>query len=342
MTSPALELRHLSKRFADRPILDDLSLTVMPGEIMVILGDSGSGKTTALRLIAGLETPDDGEIWIAGTHVAGTGRWTPPEKRGVGMVFQDYALFPHLTAAGNVAFALHAVAAATRGAHARALLERVGLTDAANRYPHQLSGGEQQRVALARALAAAPRVVLLDEPFSNLDARLRRSLREEVVATLRSGGTTAIFVTHDQEEALQLADRIAVVRAGRVLQVGTPRQLYNAPTHREVARFVGDANFVPGAAAGERVETALGTLTLRAPTNGRVEVLIRPEALTVQPDLDGGAIVMAVRFYGHEQALDLLTDDGSRLTARARPDREWTIGVRVRVGVEGVVTAYPL
>lgn len=202
--------------------VDGLSLSVAEGETVALLGPSGSGKTTVLRLVAGFERPDAGAVWIAGRPVAAAGVWVPPEARGVGMVFQDYALFPHLTAAENVAFGLHCLNRIDRSPRTDEVLDLVGMRAYAGRYPHELSGGQQQRVALARALAPRPFAVLLDEPFSNLDADLRAQVREEVRAILKQTGTSALFVTHDQEEALLLGDRVALIHEGRLQQVDTP------------------------------------------------------------------------------------------------------------------------
>ncbi len=341
MTVPALDITGLTRRFGDRVILHDLTLSARQGELWVLLGDSGSGKTTTLRLIAGLDTPDAGTIAIDGEIVAGNGRFVPPERRRIGMVFQDYALFPHLTAARHIAFALEGLMNnAERERRVREMLDRVGIAHLADRFPHQLSGGEQQRVALARALAPSPRLVLLDEPFSNLDARLRRALRDDLAAMLRAAGTTAFFVTHDQEEALQMADRVAVMRAGRLLQAGSPRDLYLHPVDREVAAFLGTAHFLPGTAYGDYAETAIGIVPLAQPISGAVEVLIRPEGLALTPTADGEGVVTGVRFYGHDQTVDVRLADGLRLTALTRPDAALEVGDRVTVRAAGASMAY--
>jgi len=253
-----LLLDRVSKRFraADPPAVDGLSLRVTEGEILALLGPSGCGKTTTLRLIAGLESPDAGTITLRGQIVAGPGRAVPPEERGVGIVFQDYALFPHLTVADNVAFGLPRAA---RRSRVEAVLELVGLGGFGPRYPHELSGGQQQRVALARALAPAPALLLLDEPFSNLDADLRAQMRDEVERILRTSGTTAVFVTHDQEEAFTLADRVGVLLAGRIEQLAPPQELYHRPATRFVAAFVGAADFLPGVVTAQGIVTEVGT-----------------------------------------------------------------------------------
>jgi iron(III) transport system ATP-binding protein len=265
--------------------------------MLALLGPSGCGKTTLLRLIAGFERPDAGTISIGGTTVAGPQAFVAPEKRRIGMVFQDYALFPHLSVAENVRFGLPRDAPAER---VQMLLALVDLCGCGDRYPHALSGGQQQRVALARALAPGPDVILLDEPWSNVDPQLRETLRHEVAAVLRPLGVTGILVTHDREEAFSIADRIALVRDGAVVQVGTPEDLYYRPVSRWAAEFVGAGNVLPGRVVDGIVETALG----RFPANGAsrqtaVEVMIRPELLELCPDPTGEAEVVAREFRGH-------------------------------------------
>jgi iron(III) transport system ATP-binding protein len=261
------------------PVLRGVSLTIEPGASVALLGPSGCGKTTLLRLIAGLEHPDHGIVRLDDEVLSGTARFVEPEQRRVGMVFQDGALFPHLTVAENVAFGLHKTA--DRGDRVAAALELVGLGALADRLPARLSGGEQQRVALARALSPEPAVLLLDEPFASLDATLRVQLRSEVRRLLSELGITSLFVTHDQDEAFVLGDEIAVMQEGQILQSGTPSELYEQPSDRWVASFIGDANLVPGQASGGRAETDLGQVPLVAGLNGfssgSVDVLLRPE-----------------------------------------------------------------
>ena len=263
-----LLLDGVSKRFSptDPPAVDGLSLRVAEGEILALLGPSGCGKTTTLRLIAGLENPDAGTITLRGQVVAGPGRAVPAEERGIGIVFQDYALFPHLTVADNVAFGLPRAA---RRSRVEPVLDLVGLGGFGPRYPHELSGGQQQRVALARALAPAPALMLLDEPFSNLDADLRAQMRDEVERILRTSGTTAVFVTHDQEEAFTLADRVGVLQAGRMEQLAPPQELYHRPATRFVAAFVGAADFLPGLVTAQGIVTEVGDVRQRGPAPGR-------------------------------------------------------------------------
>jgi len=282
---PEIALRTLSltKRFGDVVAVDDVDLQVHPGEFLGVLGPSGCGKTTLLRLIAGFERPDGGGIEIDGSVVAGPRRMVPPEQRRIGMVFQESALFPHLDVAGNIGFGLGRRGRDTRISELVAL---VGLAGLQHRMPHELSGGQQQRVALARALAPDPALILLDEPFSSLDATLRTQLRGEVREILRSAGATTVFVTHDQDEALEISDRVAVMRAGRIEQVSTPDELYLRPINRFVAGFVGEANMLPGVVHGDEVRTLVGSF--HAPdgllADGvRAEVLLRPEQLHMLP-----------------------------------------------------------
>ncbi|HMQ35809.1 MAG TPA: ABC transporter ATP-binding protein, partial [Chloroflexaceae bacterium] len=263
-STAALAVQGVSKRYGTLVAVDAVDLGLAPGQFMALLGPSGCGKTTLLRLIAGFEQPDAGVISVGGrTVVSPCGAGLPPEQRSVGMVFQDYALFPHLSVEQNVAYGLGR--SPERAARAADLLALVGLEGAGRRLPHQLSGGQQQRVALARALAPRPALLLLDEPFSNLDAGLRQAVRAEVRQILRREGVSALFVTHDQEEALSLADVVAVMLGGRVAQVARPRELYERPATREVAAFVGAANFLPGEADGATASCAFGTLALARP-----------------------------------------------------------------------------
>ena len=287
----------VSKRFQAVDAVVDADLCVERGELVALLGPSGCGKTTLLRLIAGYEAPDTGEIQLDGVPVAGS-RWVAPEQRSVGMVFQDYALFPHLTVAQNVGFG---VPRRERRQRVAELLALVGLEGFDNRYPHELSGGQQQRVALARALGPRPAVVLLDEPWSNIDPLLRGAMRDELAAILRAAHATVVLVTHDREEAFSLADRIAVMRDGRVVQLGAAEDLYLRPADRWTAEFVGAGNFVRGTLDGDLVETLLG----RFPVTGgngaaAVDALIRPEQLQLHPDPRGAAEVVGREFRGHD------------------------------------------
>ncbi len=249
---PVIDLENVGKSYWPGPVqaLSGVTLDVREGEILTLLGPSGCGKTTTLRLIAGFEAPDEGTIRVGDTAVSGKGDWVPPEKRGVGMVFQDYALFPHLSVGEKVMFGLHGRPKSERPGRAREVLELLDLSHAFDRYPHELSGGQQQRVALARALAPEPVVVLMDEPFSTLDAHRRDNVRDEVVGSLRSAGITCILVSHDQRDALAVSDRVAVMNQGRIEQVGTPLEIYKHPESIFVATFVGRTNLLQGRIQG--------------------------------------------------------------------------------------------
>jgi iron(III) transport system ATP-binding protein len=331
----AIRVRDVSKRFDGTVALDAFHLDVHAGHVMTLLGPSGSGKTTALRLIAGFDRPDSGSIEIDGLTVADATTFAPPEKRRVGMVFQDYALFPHLTVARNVAYG---VARDDRRRRVTETLELVGLTGKEDRLPHELSGGEQQRVALARALAPQPKVILLDEPFSNLDAALRSRVRTEVADILRQAGTTAVFVTHDQEEALSMSDFVAVMHDGRIVQAARPSDLYRSPVDEWVAAFLGEADFVSGEARGGSVHTTAGVFP--TPLVGKVRVMIRPEAVDLVPDASGGAIVSQREFFGHDQLVTVSLADGTRLRARLGPSPYLEPGDTVSVSI-GEATTFP-
>ena len=285
MTPPVIQLETVSKSFRSGPVdaVADVSFEVAKGEILTLLGPSGCGKTTTLRLIAGFEAPDRGQIRVGGRTVAGPGCWVAPEKRGVGMVFQDYALFPHLTVGENVTFGLDHLPRPGRAVRAREVLEVLDLVACYDRYPHELSGGQQQRVSLARALAPEPVLVLMDEPFSNLDAYLRNQVRDQVVAILRRAGVTCILVSHDQRDALAISDRVAVMNQGRIEQIGTPREIYKHPESVFVATFVGRTNLLRGIVQNENgcVLTDFGSFCrvdrLGLPNGSEVMVAVRPD-----------------------------------------------------------------
>mgnify|MGYP000253551395 CR=1 FL=1 len=339
--TPLIVLEQVSKAYGPRPAVCDLSLTVAAGELLVLLGPSGCGKTTTLRLIAGFEQPDSGRIILANRCVAGP-CWVPPEQRGVGMVFQDGALFPHLTVAENVAFGLATWPRAARAARVQAVLSLVGLADLAGRYPHQLSAGQQQRVALARALAPQPAVLLLDEPFANLDADLRSQMRQEVARILRQTGVTAVLVTHDQEEALVLADRVAVLHQGRLEQVGRPEEVYERPATRFVADFLGQADFLPGLAQNGTVLTEIGALPTATAHQGPVEVVIRPETVRLAPAPDGPAVIADRQFRGSQTLYQIRLPSGQALHSSQPSTVRYPVGLRVRVWVEsGPVVTFP-
>lgn len=338
MTSDtAITCKSITKSFGATVALRDFTLTVETGTMVGLLGPSGSGKTTALRVIAGFEVPDAGSVTIGDMVVVGPGEWVPPERRRVGMVFQDYALFPHMDVAANVAYGLGSGDSTKR---VQETLELVGLGGFGSRMPHELSGGEQQRVALARALAPRPAVILLDEPFSNLDTPQRERVRREVRAILVEARTTAVFVTHDQEEALSMSDVVAVMRDGHVLQTAPPHEAYRQPVDCWVARFLGEGKLVPGVATGATVDTSLGRLTLAAEADGEVEVLIRPDAVSLRRDSEGDATVVASEFYGHDQLVSIMLSDGRTLLSRHGASPVLVPGDRVTISVSEVV-AFP-
>lgn len=287
-----LDLSAVSHDYGRRRAVDGISFTVAPGEILGLLGPSGCGKSTTLRLVAGLEDLQTGEVRIGGDVMADRSRNIPTERRHVGMVFQDHALFPHLSVAQNIAFGLGHLAAGDRQARIERWGKRLGLTHLLTAYPHQLSGGEQQRVALARAMAPEPRVMLLDEPFSSLDSRLRDQIRDETVEVLKQAGTATLLVTHDPEEAMRMSDRIAIMNAGRIEQIDTPAQVYAAPATPFVARFLSETNELPVQVRGGAVDTPFGRLP--APVaDGAALLMFRPEALQeAQPG--GGAAAVTV------------------------------------------------
>ena len=335
--TPGLRLRGLRKSFGDVEAVAGLDLDVPDGSTCALLGPSGCGKTTTLRLIAGLERPDAGTIEIGGELVAGPGRSVAAERRRIGMVFQDYALFPHLDVAGNVGYALGRRPDRERVEEA---LKAVGLGGLGRRNPHQLSGGQQQRVALARALVAEPRAVLLDEPFSNLDAGLRARVREEVREILDERGVTSVFVTHDQEEALSVADLVAVVNEGTVEQLGTPEEVYSRPTTRWVAGFLGEIEVLPGEASDGSIACELGQLPNHNELEGEVDVLVRPESLAIgtlePPDRRSQkATVVSRQFYGHDQLVELRLPSGRRVRSRRLGFPAWHPGDNVRVWIDG-------
>lgn len=334
-----IRLERVSKHYGGDSIaaVEDISFSVEQGEILVLLGPSGCGKTTTLRLIAGFEAPDGGRIEIGGRTVAYNTTFLPPEQRGVGMVFQDYALFPHLTVLENVAFGLRRLGAEQQRSRIAEALELVGLSTLQGRYPYELSGGQQQRVALARALAPGPQVVLLDEPFSNLDADMRAQIREDVRSILRQAGTTAIFVTHDQEEAFVIADRVGVLNRGRLEQLDHSEAIYHTPATRFIAGFVGSADFVPGLVQGERIITELGTFPNQQglSVGQAVELMIRPDDIDLVPDAMSEATVLTRQFRGADnlycvrlpsgrkihssQGSTKLIEPGTRVTVKANP-----------------------
>jgi iron(III) transport system ATP-binding protein len=345
-SEPMVEVTGVGRSYGPVRAVRDLDLALEEGRILALLGPSGCGKTTTLRLLAGFERPDRGEVRISGRTVAGPGVFVPPEKRRVGMVFQDYALFPHLSVKQNVAYGLPG--GKKRRSRVEEVLRLARLEGLGERMPHELSGGQQQRVALARALAPEPAIVLLDEPFSNLDAALRAKVRSEMREILGSAGATAIFVTHDQEEALSLADEVAVMMDGRVLQTAPPEDLYHLPATREVAAFVGEANFLPGVVENGSLRCALGEVPARGGYSGDAEGMLRPEALRLRslderaaagPEV--AATVVAREFYGHDQLLKVRLDPGQVLHVRLGGGPGFKPGERVAVAVAGRAVVFP-
>ncbi len=294
-----LDVQSLRRVFreGDAPAVERVSFDLCEGEMLALLGPSGCGKTTTLRMIGGFETPDEGRILLRGRDIT----HLPPEARGIGFVFQDYALFPHLRVLDNVKFGLRKLSRSDADARAHDMLALVGLSGLEGRKPHELSGGQQQRVALARTLAGAPPLVLMDEPFSNLDAAMRVETRQEVRRLLREAGSAGILVTHDQEEAMAVADRIAVMEKGRVVQIGSPDEIYRNPVSAFVASFMGRSNILRGTASGMVALTEFGSLPLSRAANGAVALSVRPEQIMLEPDPDGPASVVGREFRGHDQ-----------------------------------------
>ena len=321
----AIRARDLTKSFGDAVALDHFSLDVWEGGVVTLLGPSGCGKTTALRVIAGFES-GGGSIEIHGRRVLDDHIFIPPEKRKVGMVFQDYALFPHMTVAANVAYGLPK---GDRTRRVATVLELVGLIGLENRMPNELSGGQQQRVALARALAPEPEVILLDEPFSNLDASLRDRVRRELRAILTEARTTAVFVTHDQEEALATSDIVAIMKEGKILQADAPAELYSNPSDPWIAEFLGDADVIESVARNGRVDTPVGGFD--TDLDGKVSVIIRPENLQISLGETPNAVVAGTEFFGHDQLVTLALHGGTRVRARLGPRPVYKTGDSCRV-----------
>lgn len=322
--TPRLQVQSLSRSFDGVRVVDNVSFQVQPGQVACLLGPSGCGKSTTLRIIAGVDMQDEGRILVDGQLICDTRFRVPPEQRAIGLMFQDFALFPHLPVSENVAFGLRGGYRAHRD-RVTALLERVQMTRHIDSYPHQLSGGEQQRVALARALAPRPRVLLMDEPFSGLDERLRDGIRDETLALLKDEGTAVLLVTHEPDEAMRMADQILLMRAGRIVQQGAPYNLYNAPVDREAAGFFSDINVLTGRVQGALTETPFGRfLTPGVPDGREVEIVIRPQHLRIDfdragqgpaPTVENGtaarARVIRARYLGRESLVEFATEQGA-------------------------------
>ncbi|MEL7105576.1 MAG: ABC transporter ATP-binding protein [Pseudomonadota bacterium] len=331
-TDPAplarLTLNGVTRRLGGRSVVDDVSLQVAAGQVTCLLGPSGCGKSTTLRLIAGVDRPDDGLIEIDGTPVSASGAFVAPEHRGVGLMFQDFALFPHLSVRDNVAFGLKG-GRTERFARADEMIERVELTPHAGDFPHHLSGGEQQRVALARALAPRPKVMLMDEPFSGLDNRLRDGIRDQTLAILKDEGAAVLLVTHEPDEAMRMGDEIALMRDGKIVQQGAPYDVYNRPIDRDAAAFFSDLNGIDAVASGERVETAFGAFDAPGFADGTpMQVVIRPQHLRIDFDRGGRGpnptpedgtpvrgTVARSRYMGRESLVEFTLDEGSDIRA---------------------------
>lgn len=326
---PRLEVKNLNRAFDGRQVVSDVSLRVMPGQVTCLLGPSGCGKSTTLRMIAGVEMQDSGTIHADGELVCDTIFRIPPEGRGIGLMFQDFALFPHLDVAANVAFGLTGPKPGRR-ARVEALLEKVGMARHIARFPHELSGGEQQRVALARALAPSPRIMLMDEPFSGLDDRLRDDIRDETLHLLKEEGTAVLLVTHEPGEAMRMADEIALMRHGRIVQRGAPYNIYNSPADLEAASFFSDINVIRGKVKGALTETPFGQFLAPGVADGAdVDIVIRPQHLAIDFDRHGSGpkptpqmgtpargVVQRARFMGSQSLVEFRMDfDGSILKA---------------------------
>lgn len=327
MPTPRLEIRNITKAFAGRDVVHDVSLSVQAGQVTCLLGPSGCGKSTTLRIIAGVEQQDSGAIYIDGEQISEGARGLPPEARGIGLMFQDFALFPHLTVLDNVSFGLKG---AGKGVRAREVLAKVGMARFAQRYPHELSGGEQQRIALARALAPNPKILLMDEPFSGLDDRLRDDIRDETLEVLKEAGAAVLLVTHEPTEAMRMADEIALMRDGHVVQRGAPYNIYHTPKDIDAAAFFSDINVISGVVKGALTDTAFGQFLCPGVVDGtNVDIVIRPQHLRVDFDRSGrgpnptiadgtparGTVIRS-RFMGKESLVEFRMDfDGSILKA---------------------------
>jgi iron(III) transport system ATP-binding protein len=321
VSKTAVRCRGLAKSFAEVQAVDNLNLSLRESQFLALLGPSGCGKTTTLRLVAGFESPDSGQVEIGSQPVSGPGVWVPPEQRSIGMVFQEYALFPHMNVFDNVAYGIQK--GVDREKRVSEVVDLVGLAEVQERMPYELSG-------------------LLDEPFSNLDAGLRSQVRTEVRQILREAQATVIFVTHDQAEALSLADEVAVMMAGRIAQTDTPQRLYRRPVDKQVATFLGHANFLPGRALDGRVRCELGLLNTPAAHTGPVEVLVRPEDLHLVPDESGPAEIIDRDYFGHDQLVSVRLSSGTRIQSRLHGSAgDFYPGQRVRVQVQAEVVVYP-
>ena len=347
LEAAALTLADIEHDYGSTRAVKGVSISVAPGEVLCLLGPSGCGKTTMLRIAAGLEGLQKGSVSLSGRLVAGGGLDMPPEQRGIGLVFQDYALFPHLSVLDNVTFGLIGMGRSAQKQRAEEVLALVSMQDYAKSFPHELSGGQQQRVALARALAPKPPVVLLDEPYSGLDARLRDLVRDEILHVLKESGSACLMVTHDSEEAMYMADRIAVMRNGRIEQQGTPIELYCEPANAFVAGFFSEVNIIEGTVKSGAVETGIGVIPARGFHDGdRVTIVIRPEGVLLQPwspvfEEDPTGTVEQARMLGRTSLIHMSVSGGTgrheddiHLHARSRGIYLPKIGSKVRIGID--------
>ena len=329
-----IRARSVAKSYGSEIVLSDFNLDIWNGSIVGILGISGSGKTTALRLLAGFDKPDSGIIEMRDRVISSEETFLPPEERNVGMVFQDYALFPHLNVEKNISFGLSRDE--IKIGRLEEVLSMCNLETYRNKFPQELSGGQQQRVSLARALAPKPEVILLDEPFTSLDAHMARDLREEVISLLRQTETTALIVTHDQEEALSVCDVVSVLENGSVIQSATPQEIYLNPVSQTVANSVGDPNILKGFSIDGRVETSLGTFVTAY--NGALDVSIRPECIELLLDSEGSYVVKECTFYGHDQVVSFQNSKGEVFRARSLPNTIYEVGDKVNINISEVTT----
>lgn len=339
---PLLEINDVSVSFGDTEVLSGISLELESKQLLAVLGASGAGKSTLMRLIAGFDSVGGGSVVLDGEILSDSSKTVAPEKRSIGIVPQDSALFPHLNVSQNIGFGLSVLSKEARAERVGELLRLIRMEEFASRMPQELSGGQVQRVALARALAPRPKLVLLDEPFSALDAELRGQLREEVRQVLRAEGATAVLVTHDQEEALSLADRVAVLREGKIIQVGSPSEIYNSPADVGIATFLGESVLVDGKVSGGKILTDLGSLSaLNNVAEGATGVVaIRSENFYLQPNPTGDSEVVGRVFFGHDALVEVQTP---KLRIRARSNGPFApeVGMRVTVWVRGAVNFYP-
>lgn len=334
-TQVALSVRGLDHRYGPTVALDDVSLDIAPGELLALVGPSGCGKTTLLRAVAGLLRPEAGRIRVAGREVTGE-TWVPPERRGIGLVFQDHALFPHLDVAGNLAFGLRSLSRSQQRDRVHEVLEIVDLVGYEGRYPHELSGGERQRVALGRSLAPGPAVMLLDEPFANLDHNLRVEVRAETTQILRSARTAVLFVTHDQQEALSLGDRVAVMRSGRIEQLDIPEVVFHKPTTTFVATFMGDADFLPAHYNGNgSLQTEAGACPAPdAVPGGFIQIMVRPHEVRLEARPEGDGTVVRSEFHGGFILYEIELHSGRRLRSIQPHTLKLEPGAKVSVALD--------